>query len=190
MVRTAGSRLPGNHVRGGGARIQRHLMHAVLPLVVVAVMTPSLAAQIDEVGIPLGTVPEIVQIEDLDGNPVDLGKWIGKQPVLFQFWATWCPQCEELEPKMAAAHAMYGSHMAFVAVSVAINQTPRSIKRHLDKNPVPHTVLWDTRGRATRAFMAYTTSYVVVLDGDGKVAYTGVGPDQDIDMAVRRVVKN
>jgi len=30
---------------------------------------------------------------------------------------------------------------------------------------------------------------VALLDADGKVVYTGVGGDQDIEMAIRRVVE-
>jgi predicted transcriptional regulator len=47
------------------------------------------------------------------------------------------------------------------------------------------TVLWDAKGAAVRAYEAYTTSYVVVLDATGKVVYTGVGPEQDITAAMR-----
>lgn len=68
-----------------------------------------------------------------------------------------------------------------MAVAVAVNQTKRSIRRHLERDPVPFPVAWDTRGRATRAFMAPTTSYVVILDAEGRVVYTGVGSDQDLE---------
>ena len=156
--------------------------------VLIALFALPVRAQTDEVGLPLGTVPEAVTIEDLDGNEVDLSQYIGGKPAIFQFWATWCKDCEALEPAMNAAHAKYGDEVNFIAVSVAVNQTKRSIKRHLEKSPVPHVVLWDTRGRAVRAFAAPTTSYVALLDADGKVAYTGVGGDQDIDAAIRRVV--
>lgn len=163
--------------------------HSLL-LAALAVSSTPLLAQTDEVGLPLGSIPEAVTIEDLDGNPVDLAQYIGGKPALFQFWATWCEQCKQLEPAIAAAHGKYGDQVNFIAVSVAINQSKSSIKRHLAKNDMPHIVLWDTRGRAVRAFAAPTTSYVAVLDAEGRVAYTGVGPDQDIDAAIRRVVES
>ena len=146
------------------------------------------AAAQDEVGIPLGNVPAAVTVEDLDGQAVDLASIIGKKPVLVEFWATWCPQCERLFPRMEAAHARYGQEVEFVVLAVAVNQTQRSIRRHLERHPMPFRVLWDTQGRATRAFQAYTTSYVVVLDAAGKAVYTGTGPDQDIVAAVGRAV--
>ncbi|MGH7538334.1 MAG: TlpA family protein disulfide reductase, partial [Gemmatimonadales bacterium] len=146
-------------------------------------------AQEDDVGIAVGATPSAVTIEDLDGRPVDLGRIIGKKPVLFEFWATWCPLCAELFPRIEAARARYGDRVEFVVIAVAVNQSQASIKRHLTRHPMLFRVLWDARGNATRAFQAPTTSYVVVLDGAGKVAYTGVGAEQDIEAAVRRVVR-
>ena len=147
-------------------------------------------AQTDEVGITLGATPEAVTIEDLDGEPVELSQWVGNKPTLLEFWATWCENCEALLPRMREAHRRYGEQVEFLAVSVGVNQTPRSIRRHLEKHPIPFRVLWDGKGNATRAYKAPTTSYVVVLDADGRVTYTGVGPDQDIDAAVRRVIED
>ncbi len=146
-------------------------------------------AQGDEIGIAIGAKPSAVTIEDLDGRPVDLGQIIGKKPVLIEFWATWCPLCAALFPRMEAAHARFGNQVEFVVVAVAVNQTQKGIKRHLARHPMPFRILWDGNGRAVRAFQAPSTSYVVVLDSVGKVAYTGLGAEQDIVAAVRRVVQ-
>ena len=51
--------------------------------------------------------------------------------------------------------------------------------------PVDFPVLWDEGGRAVRAFLAPGTSYIVVLDEEGIVVYTGSGAGQDIEAAVR-----
>jgi hypothetical protein len=48
--------------------------------------------------------------------------------------------------------------------------------------------LWDGRGAAVRAYEAPTTSVVVILDGEGKVAYTGVGGQQDLIGAVESIL--
>lgn len=144
-------------------------------------------AQDDEVGIALGVHPPAARVEDLDGHAVALDTAIGKKPVLLEFWATWCPRCEALVPKMEAARARYGSQVSFVAIAVAVGQTPAAIKRHLARHPIPFRVFWDADGNAVRAFQAPATSYVVVLDGDGKVVYTGIGEEQDVEGALQRV---
>lgn len=146
-----------------------------------------LAAQ-DDVGLPVGTKPAAVTLRDLDGNPVVLGAQFGKQPVLIEFWAIWCPRCAALLPKLQAAHTRYGDRVKFVAVAVAVSQSPASIKRHLARHPMPFPVLWDGEGRAVRNFAAPTTSYVVVVDSAGQVAYTGTGEDQEIEQVLGKVL--
>lgn len=148
-----------------------------------------LQAQEDRIGIALGAVPPAVEIEDLDGNPVDLGDYIGKGPVLLEFWATWCPLCQALEPQLQAAHAKYGEQVEFLILAVAVNQSKGRVRRHMETHSMPGRVLWDTEGRAVRAFMTPSTSYVVVLDAVGKVVYTGVGEDQDIEAALARALR-
>jgi thiol-disulfide isomerase/thioredoxin len=147
-----------------------------------------LSAQEDEAGIALGSPLPAVTIQDLNGQSVDLTGFIGKGPALIEFWATWCPLCRALEPRLKAAHARYGDHVRFVAVAVAVNESPASVRRHLTEHPLPYPFLWDANGNAVRAFQVPSTSYVVVLDS-GRVAYTGVGADQDLDKALAKVAR-
>ena len=155
----------------------------ILPLLAAA----ALQAQ-DVIGIPVGQTPPAVTLENLNGDSVSLAQWIGKKPVVVEFWATWCPICEELLPKLEAAQKRYGDRAEFLVVAVAVNQSKNSVRRHLQKHPMPFTFLWDGKGAAVRAFQAPSTSYIAVLDAKGKVVYTGVGEDQDIDAALRRAV--
>jgi thiol-disulfide isomerase/thioredoxin len=147
-----------------------------------------LAAQEDESGIALGSTPPAVTIADLDGKPVELARLIGPAPALIEFWATWCPLCRALEPRLRAAHQRYGAHVRFLAIAVAVNETPAGVRRHLVAHPMPFPFLWDTNGNATRAFQAPSTSYVVVLDRHHRVVYTGVGAEQDLEAAVAKAV--
>jgi thiol-disulfide isomerase/thioredoxin len=144
--------------------------------------------QAQESGIAVGSKAPAVVVHDLDGKPVDLGAYIGKKPVLLEFWATWCERCEELLPRVRAAHAEYGDRVEFFGVNVAVNQTPERVKRWVQSNTPPFRPLYDDQGTSTRAYQAPTTSFVVVVDRAGKVAYTGTGGTQDISQVLRTVV--
>ncbi len=133
-----------------------------------------------DVGLGVGAKAPAVTVEDLDGKPVDLGRYIGREPLVLEFWATWCPLCQALEPSLKAAHARYGGAVRFVAIGVGVNQSPASIQRHLAAHPLPFPVLYDATGAAVRAYAAPTTSYIVVVDKAGRVTYTGSGAEQDI----------
>ena len=142
-----------------------------------AVLPVAVRAQQEQVGLAPGAAVHPVVLEDLDGRPADLAAYIGgaHKPALFEFWATWCTNCAALEPRMRAAFQRHGSQVDFVVVAVGVNQTKASVKRHVDAHPLPAVrVLWDGTGSAVRAFDTPATSYVVLLDRQGKVAYTGI----------------
>ena len=158
-------------------------------LALLLLLAGPLQAQEEQIGIARGATPAAVTIEDLEGQPVDLSQHIGKKPVLIEFWATWCPLCEALFPKIEAAAAKYRNQIDVIVIAVAVNQSKRTIGRHLERHPMPFArVYWDTNGKATRAFQAPSTSYIVALDAAGKVVYTGLGDDQDIDKAIKSAV--
>jgi thiol-disulfide isomerase/thioredoxin len=139
-----------------------------------------------DAGIKVGSVAPVVSVNDLDGKPVDLGQWIGKQPVMLEFWATWCENCEALLPRVTAAKHSVGDRVKFLGVNVTVNQTPERVRRYLDQRQIPFQTLYDDQGTSTRAYQAPATSYVVIIDAAGKVVYTGVGGDQRFEPALMR----
>ena len=147
-------------------------------------LAPAMLRGQEIIGIPVGESPPAVTIENLNGDSVALSQWIGKKPVIVEFWATWCPICAELLPRMEAAQKKFGDRAEFLVVAVAVNQSKNSVRRHLESHPMPFTFLWDGNGSAVRAFQAPSTSYIAVLDAKGRVVYTGVGADQDIEAAI------
>lgn len=135
----------------------------------------------------MGAKAPAVAVHDVDGKPVDIGQYIGKKPVLLEFWATWCERCEALLPRVRAAKSTFGDKVEFFGINVAVNQTPDRVKRWVEENKPPYRTLYDDEGTSVRAYNVPTTSYVVVVDRTGKVAYTGTGGTQDISAVLRTV---
>jgi len=158
---------------------------AALGLSAMLLLPGAGAAQ--DVGLEIGATPAAVSLANLEGAQVDLAQFIGRKPMIVEFWATWCELCEELQPTINRAHARFGKQVEFVTIAVGVNQSIRSIRRHIEKHPVPGHLLWDADGKAVRAFMAPTTSYVVILDARGRVVYTGSGADQKLEPVLARV---
>ncbi len=165
----------------------------VAPLTLVA--TPASAQEASpraappQEGITVGKDAPVVSIPDLDGQSVDLGKYIGKRPVLLEYWATWCTVCSDLMPRVRAAQKKYGRDVEFIGVNVGVNQSLDRVRRYRDAEKPPFRIVYDAKGISTRAYSASTTSYIVIIDRDGKVAYTGVGTEQDFEAALARVAK-
>jgi thiol-disulfide isomerase/thioredoxin len=160
-------------------------LSAVAALAAAVGATPALG---QDLGIEVGKTAPAVTVQSLDGKPVNLGNYIGKTPMLIEFWATWCPNCKELMPTLLDVEKKYGKQVKFVAIAVAINQSPEKVRRFLAAHPLPHDTFYDTEGGAAGAFDAPATSYVVVLDKSGRVVYTGLGGKQNLDAAVRKAL--
>lgn len=157
-----------------------------LSAALIAGLTADTRAQ--DIGLEIGTVAPAAAVETLDGKPVDLAQYVGRKPVLMEFWATWCGNCHELEPSLKALHAKYGTQVEFLGVAVSVNQSPARVKAYVEKNRLPWTQLFDRKGNATGAYDAPATSYVVVLDAAGKVVYTGLGGKQPLEPAIRKAL--
>jgi thiol-disulfide isomerase/thioredoxin len=175
-------RLPGGLPGGAAATLSAAVIAVALLLTVPGGGTAQ------EVGLPLGTPAPSAVLEDLDGNAVDLLDYVAGRPALIEFWATWCENCEELAPQMDRIQSEYGDRLSVVAVAVAVSQSVRRVKRHLERHDAGYPFLWDAQGAAVRAYKAPTTSVVVMLDAEGKVAYTGSGGGQDLIGAVEALL--
>ena len=144
------------------------------------------AAAAQESGIDIGTTGPAAAVETLDGKAADLSQYVGKGPVLIEFWATWCENCHELEPTLKAVAQKYAGKVKFVGVAVSVNQSPERVKLFVAKHGLPGDHYYDRKGKATSNYDVPATSYVVVLDKAGKVVYTGLGGKQDLDAAIRK----
>jgi thiol-disulfide isomerase/thioredoxin len=166
--------------------MKRVISRAGLAVAVALLGTSSAWAQ-GEAGIKVGSTAPVMAVNDLDGKPVNLGQWIGKKPVVLEFWATWCENCEALLPRFLSARKLTGDKVEYLWVNVTVNQSPARVRRYLEAHQIPFRVLYDDQGASTRAYQAPATSYVVIVDQAGKVVYTGVGADQQFEPALKRV---
>src|SRR6266567_3551751 len=109
----------------------------VLALIgLTSALAPS-ALRAQDMGIEIGSKGPAAAVETLDGKPADLAQFVGKTPVLIEFWATWCPNCRELEPHLKAAAAKYGNRIKFVGVAVSVNETAERVKAFVEKHALP-----------------------------------------------------
>ena len=141
-----------------------------------------------ETGIAVGQKAPAALVETPEGAKIDLGKYVGKTPVVLQFWAVWCSNCKALEPAMRAAQTKYGKKVHFVGIAVGVNQSAQLARRYATKHQLPFEVLYDKTGDAADKYDVPATSYIVVVNKAGTVVYTGVGADQNIDAAVKKAL--
>jgi thiol-disulfide isomerase/thioredoxin len=162
---------------------------ALLRALVVAVLVAMPAALHAQLGIAIGATAPDVMVETLDGRAISLASTYKGRPAVIEFWATWCSNCKALEPRMQAAQRTHGATVAFIGVAVSMNQSVERVKRYTAEHLTGFTHVYDKKGDAVGEFDVPATSYVVVLDKTGKVVYTGLGGDQDIDGAIKKALR-
>ncbi|HXT16779.1 MAG TPA: TlpA disulfide reductase family protein [Gemmatimonadaceae bacterium] len=167
------------------------MLHArSLPVAIAALVlafTPA-SARAQDLGIEVGSAAPGAKVQTLDGKEADLSQYIGKSPVVMEFWATWCPNCKELEPALLAAATKYDGKVKFVGVAVSVNESPALVKAFAAKHKLPGEQVFDAKGNATGAYDVPATSYVVVIDKAGKVVYTGLGGKQNLEAAIKKAL--
>lgn len=141
-----------------------------------------------EKGLRIGDRAPTAIVQSLDGKPVDLAQFVGKTPVLIEFWATWCPLCRQLEPTIKALHDKYEGKLEIVHLVVPQNQTPERAREYVQRRGLPGHFFFDADGAAYKAFAAYHTSYIVVLDRNGVVVHSEDGTAQDLETAVTKAI--
>jgi len=115
------------------------------------------------------------ELPDLDGKPFQLSTTKGTVR-LIDFWTTWCAPCREEIPMFKELHAQYGER-GFTLIGIAMDDEGVSVvKPFAEKNGIPYTTLIGSEGVATSfgGVVGYPTKFLV--DRDGKIVETWVGP--------------
>ena len=161
--------------------------------ILTALLTLAIAAPrtsfAQDMGIKVGMAAPAAAVQSLDGKAMDLGAMYGEEPVVREFWATWCPLCKKLEPAMQVAREKYAGKVKFASVGVPSHQSAEKQRAYVDKQQIGGQFVFDKDGAAMKAFAVPHTSYVVVVNKGGTVVYTGVGAEQDIDAAVQKALR-
>ncbi len=123
-----------------------------------------------------GTVNgQTIQLTDLSGNPIRLADLRGR-PVWLNFWATWCPPCQEETPVLRdvyEAHAAEG--LALVAISVQ-ETTIEDVRAYVELYDLSYTVGFDATSAVFHTYKAFGLPTQLFLDREGVIRTVVLGP--------------
>lgn len=108
----------------------------------------------------------------LDGETVKLDELRG-QPVLINFWATWCSACRRQMPYLQAAFEEKGQEVKFIAVDVG--EGSGTVRKYIDATGIGFTVALDRDRGVARAYNMryYPTTFLV--DEKGVIKHIRLG---------------
>ncbi len=117
--------------------------------------------------------PDFTLLDVITGEMVSLSQFYG-QPVMINFWATWCTYCVQ---EMPAIQSAYEQHLAegLVILAVNVGDTEHEARSFADDEGLTFNVLLDPYSdmNALYELEGYPTS--IFVKPDGMIAYVQLG---------------
>jgi peroxiredoxin len=147
--------------------------------------TPFIIGEAPAEGLRAGaTAPELAvplpdgttyQLTDLDGRPIRLADLRGKV-VWLNFWASWCPPCQQETPILRALDAKYRDRgLAIIGISVQ-ETTPTDVKAYADRYQLGYTIGFDGSGHILRTYRVFALPTQFFIDPNGVIELVLNGP--------------
>lgn len=115
------------------------------------------------------------ELQDGQGNAVRLSDLRG-QPVLVNFWASWCPPCQAEMPAMQAVHERYAEEgFVILAVNVTAQDSEAAAMDFIASRGLTFQVLFDRNGEASRLYETRALPTSFFIDSQGIIQEVVVG---------------
>ena len=121
------------------------------------------------------TAPEL-SFTAPDGKKIDLSSYRG-QPVLIDFWATWCGPCLLSMPSLSRIYNDFKAR-GLAVISVDQDSVPDGATEYLARHHYAWTNYHDTDSKLYHAFKSDGIPLTVLIDAQGKIVYYESGEDE------------
>lgn len=120
----------------------------------------------------IGKTAPLFTLQDLDGNVYSLEELRG-QPVVINFWATWCQPCIVEHPVLVAASRRYEGRVTFLGV--IYNDKPELIRKFVRQMGAWGPSLIDEDVSVAIAYGVYGAPETFFIDATGTIVDKATG---------------
>lgn len=133
------------------------------------------------------TITPSLELTDINSKPVELNNFHG-QVTLIHFWATWCAPCVKELPELQNLSEKYRDKGLRVIAIAADSHA--AVKEFIKTKNTQLYIMVDQYGSAMRDYkvMALPSSYII--DVNGKLQFSAVGPVNWLSKDTRQIIKN
>ena len=130
------------------------------------------SAQANLVGKP---APDF-KLDSLNGKSVSLSDFKG-QVVLLDFWASWCPPCQESLPHLGQVYGEKNDGVKVLAVNMG--EQREAVQAFVKQQNIDVPVLLDPKNQVAQKYNVSSIPQSVIIGKDGQVkkVFVGMGPD-------------
>jgi len=119
---------------------------------------------------------EGLRLENLDGAAVELQSFLGKGPVILDFWATWCKPCLAALPELAALYEDLAPRgLEILAINEDGQRNAAKVKPFARSKGLRFPVLLDLNHEAQSRLNVVVLPTTLLLDREGRVVHTSFG---------------
>lgn len=107
-------------------------------------------------------------VYDSEGNEVALSDFLG-QPVVLNFWASWCGPCKSEMPDFQEVYEEYGEEVQFLMVNLTdgSQETVESASDYIANNGYSFPVYFDKDLSAARTYVVNSVPRTYFIDAEG-----------------------
>lgn len=130
------------------------------------------------------------QLTTQNGDVISLSQYKGK-PLILHFWATWCPYCKKVQPKLVQLQKQY-QNAGVELVGISFNED-EGAKPQDFLNKSGHTFITAIKGEKVAALYGVRgTPTTLFINKKGQVIYASNSSDvnnPNLELAVQQISK-
>ncbi|MGP4039465.1 redoxin domain-containing protein [Gracilibacillus sp. D59] len=141
---------------------------------VIDVVTDNRVTEAENIGLEIGNIAPDFELETLNGETVKLSDYRG-EPVMLNFWATWCPPCRAEMPDMQRFYQDTGMNI------LAINMTKtesnfEDIGQFVKEHGLTFTIPLDQKNIVGDRYQIRPIPTTYMIDSNGVIQFFVFGP--------------
>jgi peroxiredoxin len=114
-------------------------------------------------------------LETIDGFTINLDDYRG-QPVLINFWASWCPPCRAEMPDFQAAWEEYqDSNLIIIAVNATHQDSLADVQDFISQNGLDFPIPLDKNGQISAIYQIHSLPTTFFINQEGIITKALIG---------------
>jgi len=115
----------------------------------------------------------------MDGTTFTIEEFAGK-PVLFHFWATWCPICDLQKNSVQSITQDYP-----VITIASWSEGKAEVAAYMHENQLTFPVMLDNSGKLAQSFGLKGVPASFILDSNGEISFVETGYSSELGLRLR-----